>query len=149
MTSKEALESLVKLYIDIQNGTSTIFNTRETLEKLNFIKQDLERLEVLEKAYEEQSEAYTDIYLANEKYYEENEKLKERLETLEIENEQLKGNEDIVSNYAYSLKEENEKLKKAIEVLKKVVIIPLEDDFSKVKIDKTTKKRNTLLCFKY
>lgn len=41
----------------------------------------------------------------------------ERLDVLEIENEQLKGNENIVSNYAYQLKEENEKLKKTVTML--------------------------------
>lgn len=45
--SKEALESLIKLYINIQNGTSMMFNTAEILEKLNTIKQDLDQLEKL------------------------------------------------------------------------------------------------------
>lgn len=38
------------------------------------------------------------------------------------------------------LYEENNKFKKAIKILKKIVSIPLEDDFAKVKIDKETKK---------
>ena len=44
--------------------------------------------------------------------------LKERLETLEIENEQLKGNETIICDYAYSLKQENETLNKALDIAK-------------------------------
>lgn len=44
--SLEALESLISMYINIQNGTNMIFNKSKILEELNLIKQDLERLEV-------------------------------------------------------------------------------------------------------
>ena len=90
MTSKEALE-IIELALNNHSIMLEVNDKRN--EYLNAIKQDLERLEVLE-----------------------------------IENEQLKGNEDIVSNYAYSLKEENEKLKKALEILKNSLIIEFNDD---------------------
>lgn len=45
--------------------------------------------------------------------------IKQDLERLEKENEQLKGNETIICDYAYSLKEENDKNKKIIDILKK------------------------------
>lgn len=82
MTSKEALESLIKLYINIQNGTSMIFNTAEILEKLNTIKQDLDQLE-----------------------------------ELKIENQDLKDNEKIITDYGYNLVIENEALKQGIATL--------------------------------
>ena len=49
--------------------------------------------------------------------------IKQDLERLEKENEQLKGNETIICDYAYSLKQENEKLKKVIEILKEHIYL--------------------------
>lgn len=57
----------------------------------------------------------------------------ERLEQLEKENQDLKDNETIVSNYAFNLIQENEKLKKAINILKDkkvdLVILLSSNDF--------------------
>ena len=47
--SLEALESLIFLCKNIQNGTNMIFNTTEILNKLNTIKQEIERLQQLQK----------------------------------------------------------------------------------------------------
>lgn len=57
----------------------------------------------------------------------------DRLEQLEKENQDLKDNETIVSNYAFNLIQENEKLKKAINILKDkkvdLVILLSSNDF--------------------
>ena len=44
--------------------------------------------------------------------------LKHKLEELETENQDLKDNEKIITDYGYNLVIENKKLKKAIEILK-------------------------------
>lgn len=54
--SSEALESLISMYINIQNGTNMIFNKSKILEELNLIKQDLERIKQLEKENQELKE---------------------------------------------------------------------------------------------
>ena len=79
MTSKKALDWLVNYLVPFHFHANEE-NRKKIDNLLSLLKQDLERLEVLEK-----------------------------------ENEQLKGNETIICDYAYSLKQENEALKKVIE----------------------------------
>ena len=111
MTSKEALENLVHCKMTLKCPTCKHKN-RCTMERdYNTIKQDLERLKTLES---NSDKIIKDIV----KLINKNLELQQRLEVLEKENEQLKGTENIVSNYAYSLKEENEKLKKALKIIK-------------------------------
>lgn len=62
--SLEALESLISIHINIQNGTNMIFNTTEILNKLNTIKQDLKHKKQLQKEIAELKDQVT--YLKEE-----------------------------------------------------------------------------------
>ena len=91
MESLKALERLLDI-IDIHFENDM---QKEIDICTNTIKQDIERLEVLEKAYLEQSEAYDTLYETNELRYEENEKLKK-------ENHELKqANNELVNESTY------------------------------------------------
>lgn len=118
----KSLEALERYYSNLLYGNGGFGTDEEELEGLNAIKQDLERLEVLE------------LNLDSEKYrlVNENQCLKNRVEDLEISYKELKKeNLELKEEYemldrAYNschldyedLKGENEKLKKAIEILK-------------------------------
>lgn len=111
MSSKEWIKEQLSYTDDHWTTTDRIMLT-------NILK-DLERLEKLESNSDK-------VIKDSVKLINKNLELQQRLEVLEKENEQLKGNENIVSNYAYSLKEENEKLKKAIKLLKYLFDMDLE-----------------------
>lgn len=108
MKSKEALE---RYYSNLQYGVGGFQSVDEESEALNTFKQDLERLEQLEK---------------------ENQELKFLLEC------KSKGNEIIIKKMDLFMKQrdkyvkEYDKLKKAIEILKSVIILPMENDISMI-----------------
>jgi stress response protein YsnF len=131
MNSKEALEQLrdkaqlLALFMGKDAGdhlvnVDTLYNT---------IKQDLERLEALEKENIELKKFETDYHIALAFC----EASKEEKQELAKENQQLLVNKNVAQALAI-------KYKKAIEIIKKIVSIPLEDDFAKVNIDKVTKE---------
>lgn len=139
MTSKEALEKLINdineqgQVITTNPNLTITFNVNlemfmTTIE--NALK-DLERLEALEKE--------------NKKLNFENQALRNGIDLdlnakLLSENKKLKHESNSEYLRARKLFLENEKLKKALDIIKKIVSIPLEDDFAKVKIDKETKE---------
>ena len=112
MTGKEALESLIKLYINIQNGTSMIFNTAEILEKLNLIKQDLKRLEELEVENQDLKDNEKIITDYGYNLVIENEALKQGIATLTAKNNLLQEECDSIVDTNEILLRKNEYLTK-------------------------------------
>lgn len=83
LSSKEALEKLCKVKIYQKEASAYDYLGKEVYkEEINLIKQDLERLEVLE-----------------------------------IENQDLKDNEKIITDYGFNLVQENEKLEKKLDII--------------------------------
>ena len=113
--SSEALESLISTHINIQNGTNMIFNTSKILEELNLIKQDLERLEELEKENLELKEEYENLDRSFNSCHLDYENLKGENEQLEKENEDLKVFVDAYANARDELLIRNQKLEKALD----------------------------------
>lgn len=122
--SLEALENLVHCKSELKCSTCK-HKSRCTMERdYNTIKQELERLEHLEKEYkllDETMEADDRIIC----------QLSEEKKQLEIENQDLKSKLSAIEFWNERYIEHNEKLKKAIEILKYRLKIGLIEDMQK------------------
>lgn len=119
MTSK-LIEALNKC--ETQKSYENVRYTLVDDELRDYIEESLERLEAINKVWHDN----------------------EPMESVDFKAYQLQILYDYINAKEKEIKifkEENEKLKKVIEIIKKIVSIPLEDDFAKVKIDKETKEK--------
>ena len=134
MTSKEALEK-IEQYITNEKGRLCFFIKLYC----GTIKQDLERLEAINNVWHKNEPMESVDINANhlKELYNYINKLQQENQILK---QSVKDTYDTGQEIISELTQENEKLKKVIEILKKIVSIPLEDDFAKVKIDKETKE---------
>lgn len=118
MTSKEAYYILIQAWHG-NKDTYDYPSFDDINEAFDTLKQDLERLEALESNSDK-------VIKDSVKLINKNLELQARLEVLEIENQDLKDNEKIITDYGFNLIQENEKLKKVIEIYTKLSTIDKE-----------------------